>query len=83
MKWLRVLGILLGLVMLVGGGGCFVIDSFFTVIAIGEPHTGGGENFLPQWWTSALLALVAFAIGYAGLALMRRCGRARDGKQER
>jgi hypothetical protein len=78
MKLLRVLGILFGVLMLVGGGGCFVLDGFFAVIAIGDPHTGG-EDYLPRWWSSALLGLVAFGVAYAGWALIRRCGSSRGG----
>lgn len=73
---LRTLGILLGVVMLVGGGGCFVVDAFLTLGTIAEPHANGDMPVGP--WALATVTAIAFTIAVAGLALLRRCTRAAD-----
>jgi hypothetical protein len=77
---LRVLGILVAAIMLVGGGGCFVLDSILAVGSLVDSQSSGDFRLGP-WWTLLILAALAFGIGYAGFALVRKCLRAgRDGR---
>jgi hypothetical protein len=72
----RVLALLVGVVMVAGGGGCFLFDSGSLLVLLFRGDSGGLG--LSVWPVFAVAGLVAWGVASSGWALVRYARRAPD-----